>query len=115
MSERALIVTGASAGIGAAIVDRRLASGTSVVTLQRRAPERSDPKLHHIACDLTNAEATAAAGAEATRRFDITGLVKDDLLQIYLKVGVAGTVYCRNFRLAYEADAATLSVTNQDP
>ena len=77
MSERAIIVTGASAGIGAAIVDRLLAAGSSVVALQRRAPARSDPQLHHIACDLTNAEATAAAGAEAVRRFNITGLINN--------------------------------------
>lgn len=77
MTERAIIVTGGSAGIGAAIVDRLLAAGRSVVTLQRRAPARSDPRLHHIACDLTNAEATTTAGAEAARRFDITGLVNN--------------------------------------
>ncbi len=77
MSEPAIIVTGASAGIGVAIVERLLAAGQSVVTLQRRAPARKDPRLHHIACDLTNAEATTAAGAEAARRFDITGLVNN--------------------------------------
>lgn len=77
MTERAIIVTGGSAGIGAAIVDSLLAAGHCVVTLQRRAPAKSDPRLHHIACDLTNAEATTAAGAEAARRFDITGLVNN--------------------------------------
>ncbi len=77
MTERAIIVTGGSAGIGAAIVDSLLAGGSTVVTLQRRAPAKSDPRLHHIACDLTDAEATTAAGAEAARHFDITGLVNN--------------------------------------
>lgn len=77
MTEPAIIVTGGSAGIGSAIVDRLLASGHSIVTLQRRAPAKSDPRLHHIACDLTDAEATTRAGAEAARRFDVTGLVNN--------------------------------------
>jgi 3-oxoacyl-[acyl-carrier protein] reductase len=77
MSESAILVTGGSAGIGTAIVDRLLAGGNTVVTLQRRAPARKDPKLHHIACDLTNAANTTAAGAEAARRFDVTGLVNN--------------------------------------
>ena len=77
MSESAIIVTGGSSGIGAAIVDRLLASGQTVVTLQRRAPARKHPRLHHIACDLTDAEATTRAGAEAARRFDITCLVNN--------------------------------------
>lgn len=77
MTERAIIVTGGSSGIGAAIVDSLLAGGHCVVTLQRRAPAKNGPRLHHIACDLTNAGATTAAGAEAARRFDITGLVNN--------------------------------------
>jgi len=77
MSAPAILVTGGSTGIGSSIVDRLLAGGNTVVTLQRRAPAKSDPRLHHIACDLTDAEATSAAGAEAVRRFDITSLVNN--------------------------------------
>lgn len=71
------LVTGGSTGIGAALVDRLLASGHTVLCLQRRAPAKRDPRLHHIACDLTDANATAAAGAEAARRFPIAGLVNN--------------------------------------
>ena len=77
MTDPAILLTGASTGIGTSIVDRLLAGGHTVVTLQRRAPAKSDPRLHHIACDLTDAEATSAAGAEAARRFAITGLVNN--------------------------------------
>lgn len=76
-NESAILVTGGSAGIGAAIVDRVLASGRAVVTLQRTAPKRTNPRLHHIACDLTDTDATASAGAEAARRFDIAGLINN--------------------------------------
>ena len=75
MPETATLVTGASAGIGAAIVERLLQDGRTVVTLQRRASARRHAKLHHIACDLTDASATANAGAEAARRFAIEALV----------------------------------------
>ena len=77
MREPAILVTGASTGIGTSVVERLLAGGNTVVTLQRRAPAKSDPRLHHIACDLTDATATSAAGAEAARRFDITSLVNN--------------------------------------
>lgn len=77
MTDPAILLTGGSTGIGTSIVDRLLAGGHTVVTLQRRAPAKSDPRLHHIACDLTDAEATSAAGAEAARRFAITGLVNN--------------------------------------
>jgi len=77
MGQPAIMVTGGSTGIGSAIVDRLLAAGNTVVTLQRRAPAKSDPRLHHIACDLTDAAATSAAGAEAARRFDVTGLINN--------------------------------------
>ncbi len=75
MAQAAVLLTGASTGIGAAILARLLEGGRTVVTLQRRAPARAHARLHHIACDLTDAAATAQAGEEAARRFAIEALV----------------------------------------
>jgi 3-oxoacyl-[acyl-carrier protein] reductase len=75
MAQKATLLTGASSGIGEAILGSLLAAGRTVVTLQRRPPAAKHPMLHHIACDLTDAAATAKAGEEAAQRFDIEALV----------------------------------------
>jgi 3-oxoacyl-[acyl-carrier protein] reductase len=75
--DNAIIVTGASAGIGASLVSHLVESGRTVVTLQRRAPAISHPRLHYIACDLMDAEATAAAGRQAAAEFAVQALVNN--------------------------------------
>lgn len=76
-NERTIIVTGASAGIGADLVGHLLESGRTVVTLQRRAPAIKHARLHHIACDLMDAQATAEAGRQAAANFAVEGLVNN--------------------------------------
>jgi NAD(P)-dependent dehydrogenase (short-subunit alcohol dehydrogenase family) len=76
-NERTVIVTGASAGIGASIVGSLLEAGSTVVTLQRRPPALRHPRLHHIACDLMDAKATQEAGRQAASNFAVVGLVNN--------------------------------------
>lgn len=75
--ENAIIVTGASTGIGAHLADSLLESGHTVITVQRRAPSMRHARLHHIACDLMDAAATTAAGRQAAAEFAVEGLVNN--------------------------------------
>ena len=69
-----VLVTGAAGGIGRAITEAVLAAGDEVVALDRAAPPH-DPRVHHIAVDLTSEAATRAAAAVACSRFEIAGIV----------------------------------------
>lgn len=58
------IVTGASSGIGAAIVARLLREGWRVTGLSRSEPGLADPRYAHRAVDLLDAKGLAAAVAD---------------------------------------------------
>lgn len=72
---RVALVTGGSAGIGAAIVDHLLEAGYEVLSLARRAPDRSHPALHPVLVDLTDTAATAQAAHELAAKWPVTTVV----------------------------------------
>lgn len=59
MSERAILVTGASSGIGLAIAQALLAEGRPVIGLSRSAPEGLGDGFNHVPVDLTDSRALA--------------------------------------------------------
>ncbi len=74
-ADRLAIVTGGSAGIGAAVVARLVQDGYTVYSLARRPPAGSNPKVIGVAVDLTDAAETAAVAAELATREPVTTIV----------------------------------------
>lgn len=62
-AERTAIVTGGSAGIGKAIAEHFLDAGYDVISLARRHPDFSHPRLRSHAVDLMDPKATADVAA----------------------------------------------------
>lgn len=71
----AIVVTGGSTGIGAAICQRLLNSYPAVINLSRRPAEMSHPNLINIAVDLSDREATQAAAEQIAKEFSVSGFV----------------------------------------
>jgi NAD(P)-dependent dehydrogenase (short-subunit alcohol dehydrogenase family) len=69
------IVTGGASGIGAEISRHLLAAGYEVISLARRAPDWVDKKLHSVAVDLLDGEATRQAARDVASRFAVTHVV----------------------------------------
>jgi NAD(P)-dependent dehydrogenase (short-subunit alcohol dehydrogenase family) len=69
------VVTGGSTGIGWEICRQMLDAGYEVVSLARRKPPQSPPKLHAVEVDLMDATATGQAAADVASRFAVTHVV----------------------------------------
>lgn len=69
------IVTGGSAGIGHAVVERLLLLNDEVISLDVQPPQMRHPMLRHVQVDLTDAAATAQAAAEIARSHAVTTIV----------------------------------------
>ena len=68
----AAIVTGGSAGIGRAIVQKLLKRGEDVVSLDLQP---GDSRARHVKVDLTDAEATRQAAAEIAKKHAVTTVI----------------------------------------
>ena len=66
------VVTGGSAGIGRAIVQRLLERGEEVVSLDLQP---TDLKVRHMRVDLTDVKATAQAAGEIARAHEVTTVI----------------------------------------
>lgn len=71
----AAIVTGGSAGIGQAVVQKLLELGGEVVSLDVKPSPDSHPKLRHVTVDLTDAKATRRVAEEIARSHAVTTLI----------------------------------------
>lgn len=101
------LVTGASRGIGAAIVERLASAGHEVIGIARRKPETSAAQ-HFFEADLRDRRAVDQVLAEITRRFDVDHLVNNagmtnpapiekvslDKLQEVLDLNVRAAIQC---------------------
>jgi 3-oxoacyl-[acyl-carrier protein] reductase len=69
------LVTGGSAGIGAAICAALLAADYEVVSLDRRKPDRPHERLQTFEVDLTDTAATRQLAGELAGRLPVTHLI----------------------------------------
>ena len=72
------VVTGASSGIGAAIVERLLRNGWRVTGISRRPGPAAHPAYHHLPLDLKDVDAVAdaLAGIAPTALVHAAGVLK---------------------------------------
>ncbi len=73
--ERFAIVTGGSAGIGAAIVRQMTEAGYTVLSLARRPPALSNAAVIGVPVDLSDRAATEQVAAELAAKYPITTVV----------------------------------------
>ncbi|CAM3896351.1 SDR family oxidoreductase [Bordetella tumulicola] len=76
-ASRTVLVTGGSAGIGRAVIERLLQDGYDVVNFDLKAPVECLPGETHITVDLGDVDATRQAAAALTAERDILRLVNN--------------------------------------
>jgi 3-oxoacyl-[acyl-carrier protein] reductase len=86
MAKSAILVTGASRGIGRATAERLSHGSYEVIGLARTAGEGKFPG-HFVPADLSDPAATAAALSQVTSNFEIHGLVNNLGLNILQPLG----------------------------
>lgn len=69
------VVTGGSAGIGLEIVRQMLDAGYDVISMARRDPEMTHPKLKSVKVDLLDAQATIEASNEIAKNHGVTHVI----------------------------------------
>lgn len=69
------VVTGGSAGIGLEIVRQMLDAGYEVISMARRDPELTHPKLKSVQVDLLDAQATIDASNEIAKQHSVTHVI----------------------------------------
>lgn len=69
------VVTGGSVGIGAEITHQMLDAGYEVISMARRDPEFSHPKLTSVKVDLLDAKATEQASQEVASQHGVTHVI----------------------------------------
>ena len=80
------LITGASSGIGRALALQLLGEGHTVLNVSRRGSPEPYERLHDIALDLTDGEATARAAEDIAARWAVTrvvhnaGIIRPNLL-----------------------------------
>jgi NAD(P)-dependent dehydrogenase (short-subunit alcohol dehydrogenase family) len=75
ISDGVTIVTGGSAGIGAAICRRLVDDGAQVISLARRAPEFTHKRLSSMTADLANRRETQGVAAKIAGEYKILRIV----------------------------------------
>jgi NAD(P)-dependent dehydrogenase (short-subunit alcohol dehydrogenase family) len=74
-SPHVAVVTGGSAGIGADLCKRLLDDGYEVVSMARRAPAWSHPRLKTVQVDLLDAAATDEAARTIAAEFEVSHFI----------------------------------------
>ena len=75
MSGHTTLITGGNSGIGAAIADRLLDQGDTVISLGLEIPSVAHDRLHGYTVDLTDPAATAAIAHDIAAAHDVDRLV----------------------------------------
>lgn len=75
MSTYTAVITGGNKGIGADLAGQLLERGYHVVSVARRAPEMTHPRLSSVLVDLLDADAVAEAAREIAGKHEVSHLV----------------------------------------
>ncbi len=75
MSQYTALITGGNKGIGADLAARLLEKDYKVISVARRAPEKSHPNLYSVEADLLDADAVSAAATEIAAAHKVTHLI----------------------------------------